>query len=212
MHRPPRLLSSGGLTIAFASSLLLLADGQPAREIDLFNNELCIVAPATPYDPAAGQPMYAARPVPAAARCPVCGMYPARYPRWAAQTIFKDGAAHYFDSPVNLFDFLHKVSHYDRRYTLDDVAVSYVRDLESGQWIEAEQAFFVHGSEVAGPMRNADLPALVAMTAVAAQGRQQLWRHVRGAQHGAMMLANHKYCRKVGRYNCCDVTIVLHRI
>jgi len=172
MHLPPGLLSSGGLTIAFATSLLLLADGQPARDIDLFDNGLCIVAPATPYDPASGRPMYAARPVPVDARCPVCGMYPARYPRWAAQVIFKDGAAHYFDSPVNLFDFLHKVDRYDRRYSRADVAVSYVRDLASGQWIEAGQAFFVLGSDVAGPMRNADLPAFATRNAADAFARQ----------------------------------------
>lgn len=165
MHMPPGLRLSGGLTIALAAALLLLADGQPARDIDLFDNELCIVAPATPYDPAAGQPMYAPRPVPATARCPVCGMYPARYPHWAAQVIFRDGAAHYFDSPVNLFDFLHNVSRYERRYSLDDVAVSYVRDLDSGQWVEASQAFFVHGSRVTGPMRNADLPAFASRNA-----------------------------------------------
>ncbi len=159
MPIPSGLRSRGGLTLALAAALLLFADAQPGRDTDLFNNELCIVAPATPYDPAAGQRMYAARPVPAEARCPVCGMYPAHYPNWAAQVIFRDGAAHYFDSPVNLFDFLHKVSRYDRRYAFDDVAVSYVRDLENGQWVEAGQAFFVHGSEVTGPMRNADLPA-----------------------------------------------------
>jgi copper chaperone NosL len=168
MHWPPGLLSPGGLTIALTTSLLLLADAQPARNIGLINDELCIVAPATPYDPASGQPMYAPRPLPADARCPVCGMYPARSPRWAAQTIFKDGAAHYFDSPVNLFDFLHKVARYDRRYTLDDVAVSYVRDLESGQWIEAGHASFVHGSTVTGPMRTADLPAFASHEAAKA--------------------------------------------
>ncbi|TXH76680.1 nitrous oxide reductase accessory protein NosL [Thiobacillus sp.] len=172
MPRPSRLLSSGGLTIAFTTSLLLFADGQPARDFDLSNNTLCIVAPATPYDPASGLPMYAPRPVPADARCPVCGMYPARHPRWAAQIIFKDGAAHYFDSPVNLFDFLHKVDRYDRRYTLDNVAASYVRDLESGQWIEAGQAHFVHGSVVTGPMRTADLPAFASRTAADAFVRQ----------------------------------------
>lgn len=165
MHLPPGLRSRGGLTLALAAALLLLADGQPGRDTNAFNNELCIVAPATPYDPAAGQPMHAARPVPAGARCPVCGMYPARYPNWAAQVIFRDGAAHYFDSPVNLFDFLHKVSRYDRRYAFEDVAVSYVRDLESGQWVEAGQAFFVHGSEITGPMRNADLPAFASRAA-----------------------------------------------
>ncbi|MBD3812371.1 MAG: nitrous oxide reductase accessory protein NosL [Betaproteobacteria bacterium] len=172
MPRPSRLLSSGGLTIAFTTSLLLFADGQPARDFDLSNNTLCIVAPATPYDPASGLPMYAPRPVPADARCPVCGMYPARHPRWAAQIIFKNGAAHYFDSPVNLFDFLHKVDRYDRRYTLDDVAASYVRDLESGQWIKAGQAHFVHGSAVIGPMRTADLPAFASRTAADAFARQ----------------------------------------
>lgn len=171
MPRPSRLLSSGGLTIAFTTSLLLFADGQPARDIDPFNNTLCIVAPATPYDPASGLPMYAPRPIPADARCPVCGMYPARYPRWAAQIIFKDGAAHYFDSPVNLFNFLLKVDRYDRRYTRADVAVSYVRDLASGRWIEAGQAHFVHGSDVAGPMRNADLPAFASRAAADAFAR-----------------------------------------
>lgn len=172
MHRAPGLRLAGGLTIALAAALLLLADAQPARDSDLFDNELCIVAPATPYDPASGQPLYAPRPLPAEARCPVCGMYPARYPRWAAQVIFRDGAAHYFDSPVNLFNFLHKVSRYERRYTLDDVAVSYVRDLESGQWVEASQAFFVQGSGVAGPMRNADLPAFASRAAADAFVRQ----------------------------------------
>lgn len=172
MRLPRGLLPSGSLAIALATSLLLFADGQPARDFDLFENALCIVAPATPYDPASGQPMYAPRPVPADARCPVCGMYPARYPHWAAQIIFKDGAAHYFDSPVDLFDFLHKVEHYDRRYTRADVAASYVRDYEGGGWIEAGHAYFVHGSGVTGPMRNADLPAFASRAAADAFVRQ----------------------------------------
>ncbi|MDA8128803.1 MAG: nitrous oxide reductase accessory protein NosL [Betaproteobacteria bacterium] len=159
MARAVGRLLSGGTTIALAASLLLLADGQPAHEIDSFRNDLCIVAPATPYDPSSGLAMYAPRPIPASARCPVCGMYPARFPRWAAQVIFKDGATHFFDSPINLFDFLQRVDHYDRRYTFNDVAVSYVRDLESGRWIDAGQAAFVLGSNAAGPMRKADLPA-----------------------------------------------------
>lgn len=164
MTPPPSRLSSGGIALALTASLLLPADGQTARDADL-SNDLCIVAPATPYDPASGLAMYAPRPVPAAARCPVCGMYPARFPRWAAQVIFKDGAAHYFDSPVNLFDFLNKVHRYDRRHTRDDVAASYVSDLESGQWIEVEHAFFVQGSAAVGPMRRPDMPAFASRKA-----------------------------------------------
>lgn len=161
-------LSWGGYTIAVAAALLLLADAQPAARIDLFTNELCVVAPAIPYDSASGLSRYAPRAIPAGARCPVCGMYPARQPRWAAQIIFRDGAAHYFDSPVNLFDFLHKVSRYDRHYTSEDVVASYVRDFETGQWIDAHRAYFVHGSDAAGPMRNADLPAFSRRDAAAA--------------------------------------------
>lgn len=172
MRLPPRLMLSGGLALALIAALLLAA-GEPAREEAVqFDGELCIFAPATPYDPAAGLPMHAPRPVPAEARCPVCGMYPARYPRWAAQTIFKDGAAHFFDSPINLFVFLQQVSRYNRGYAAGDVAASYVRDFENGQWIEAGRAFFVHGSEVTGPMRNADLPAFASRHAAEAFARR----------------------------------------
>ena len=43
--------------------------------------------------------------VPAEARCPVCGMYPARYPKWAAQLRYSDGERRYFDSPVEMLQY-----------------------------------------------------------------------------------------------------------
>jgi copper chaperone NosL len=157
------LLSLAGTGVAIAiAAFLLLPQGkgrQPASDVDPITNDLCIVAPPTPYDPASGLAMLAPRPLPADARCPVCGMYPARFPRWAAQVIFRDGDAHYFDSPVDLFVFLQRVDRYNRRYTLDDVAASHVTDFETGQWIEAKNALFVHGSRALGPMRDTDLPA-----------------------------------------------------
>jgi nitrous oxide reductase accessory protein NosL len=161
MGRPLQWLALGiGVSAVAVAAVVLLPRDEPApRDFAHLTSDLCIVAPATPYDPASGLAMLEARPVPADARCPVCGMYPARYPRWAAQTLFKDGAAHFFDSPLDLFAFLQKVDRHERRYTLDDVAVSYVSDFESGQWIEARHAFFVLGSSVVGPMRDADLPA-----------------------------------------------------
>ena len=157
---PTRLEWLGiGFAAAIAAVLLLPQDTQTSRNLDSIDNELCIVAPASPYDPASGLAMFEARPVPAAARCPVCGMYPARHPRWAAQIIFKEGSSHYFDSPVDLFVFLQRVERYDRGRTLDDVAVSYVTDFETGRSIDAKTAYFVYGSSAFGPMRNADLPA-----------------------------------------------------
>lgn len=167
MRRSARLFSLAGgvLAIATAALLLLPLGKQTARDANQLTNDLCIVAPATPYDSASGLAMLAPRPIPADARCPVCGMYPARFPRWAAQSLFKDGAAHYFDSPLDLLVFLQKVNRHDRRYDQDDVAVSFVTDFETGQWIESRDAFFVHGSSVFGPMRDADLPALASREA-----------------------------------------------
>ncbi|MHB0982059.1 MAG: nitrous oxide reductase accessory protein NosL [Thiobacillus sp.] len=166
MRRPVKRLSLviAVFAVAAVAAALLLPGQQAARDLDLFSNDLCLVAPATPYDPASGLAMLAPRPIPADARCPVCGMYPARFSRWAAQSIFKDGAAHYFDSPLDLFVFLQDIDRYDRRYT-GDVAISFVTDLESGQLIEAGNAFFVHGSTAFGPMRDADLPAFASRAA-----------------------------------------------
>ena len=160
-------LAGAGVAIAIAASLLLPQGKgrQPVSDVNSVTNDLCIVAPPTPYDPASGLAMLAPRPLPADARCPVCGMYPARFPRWAAQVIFRDGYAHYFDSPVDLFVFLQRVDRYNRRYTLGDVAASHVTDFETGQWIEAKNAVFVHGSSVFGPMRDADLPAFASRKA-----------------------------------------------
>lgn len=127
-----------------------------ASEIDPLA-DVCIVAPPTPYDPASGLGMFEARPIPADARCPVCGMYPSRFPDWAGQVIFKDGAAQFFDSPVNLQIFLRNVSRYSP-YQASDVAVSFVNDIASSQWIPAGDAFYVHGSSALGPMREGNLP------------------------------------------------------
>ena len=167
MRLPARLVSLAGAaaTIAVAAAVVLSYGMQAAADVDPVTNDLCIVAPATPYDAASGLPMFAPRPVPADARCPVCGMYPARAPRWAAQLIFRDGAAHYFDSPINLFVFLNKVERYSKAYARSDVAASFVTDFESGRWVEARHAFFVHGSRVFGPMRDADLPAFASRVA-----------------------------------------------
>jgi copper chaperone NosL len=156
------LLAGGVILISVAALTLLPRDKQVHRNVDQIMGELCFVAPATLYGSSSGLERLAPKPIPADARCPVCGMYPARSPRWAAQIVFKDGASHFLDSPVDLFVFLQRIDHYSRRYALKDIAISYVADFETGQWIEAHHAFFVHGSTAFGPMRIADLPAFSA--------------------------------------------------
>lgn len=126
-------------------------------------DDVCVVAPPTPYDPALGLPLEAAREVPTDARCPVCGMYPARSRAWAAQVIFTNGDAQFFDSPLSLLLYLGNVAHYTRGRSADTIVARYVTDAATQQWIDAEQAFYVHGSSALGPMRAGNLPALASM-------------------------------------------------
>lgn len=158
---------------AFAAVVLFSQDRTAVLALDHVANDLCIVAPATPHDPASATDLRAPMAIPAAARCPVCGMYPVRYPRWAAQVRFRDGAAHFFDSPVDLFAFLQRVERHDRRYTATDVAVSFVTDFATGQWTGARHAYFVAGSSLLGPMRAADLPAFARRASAEALVRQR---------------------------------------
>jgi copper chaperone NosL len=143
------------------------------------DGELCLVAPPSPYDPTSGLATTDARPVPTDARCPVCGMFPARSPDWAAQIIFDDGAAHFFDSPVSLFMYLHNMARYSPGRHVRQVVAQYVTDaggLPAGadtasppsRWIDARTAFYVHGSSAKGPMRAGNLPAFATREAAQA--------------------------------------------
>lgn len=87
-------------------------------------DDVCVVAPPTPYDPASGKPLAAPRDVPVDARCPVCGMYPARSRAWAGQVIFADGDAFFFDSPLSLMMYLGNVGHYTRGRTASAIVAA----------------------------------------------------------------------------------------
>lgn len=150
--------------------------------------EVCLVAPSLAYDPASGLDRFAARPVPAEARCPVCGMFPARSPRWAAQLIYRDGDVHFFDSPLSLHLFLADVPRYASGRGRADVAVSYVTDHAGGGWIDAQGAYYVHGSSEAGPMRAGNLPAFATLAAAQAFAAARGGRVVMASQIDAALL------------------------
>jgi len=161
MRRRKWLWIGGGLG---AIGLLGAAAGyprwrsRPASVADV-EAEVCVMAPPVPYDPASGLPADAPRPIPADARCPVCGMYPARAPLWACQALYQDHAAHFFDSPVDLMQFLADVARYATGRSAADVRSRWVTDTAGGTWVTLEQAWFVLNSDALGPMRRADLPA-----------------------------------------------------
>lgn len=158
--RSARWLVAAGLILLLASAAaMFVPPGMYTTTGTGSENDYCIVAPAIPHDPASGIPLLAPKPVPRDARCSVCGMYPARFEKWAAQVIYKDGASHFFDSPVNLHVFLADVSRYTSAYTETDIHASYVTDLSSGAWVEVSTAWYVLGSKALGPMRDGNLPA-----------------------------------------------------
>lgn len=131
----------------------------PGNAVLVETDEICVVAPPVSHDPKSGLGLHAPRPVPADARCPVCGMYPARSPEWAAQVIFDNGDTQFFDSPLSLFTYLQDVGRYTRGRQASEVAASYVTDASSGAWIRAKDAVYVNGSSALGPMRAGNLPA-----------------------------------------------------
>ena len=122
-------------------------------------DEICFVAPAVPYDPRSGLQPHAPRPVPANARCPVCGAFPSRVPGWAEQLIFANGDAYFFDSPLTLFIYLRNLQRYAPGRQASEVAASYVHAMGDGGWLPALQAVYVSGSTALGPMRRGNLPA-----------------------------------------------------
>lgn len=129
------------------------------KTVPVPESDFCLVAPPTPYNPASGLALQAARPVPADARCPVCGMYPARAPAWAAQVIFSNGDAQFFDSPLSLFMYLNDVARFSPGRSAGDIVARYVTDFDSRQMLDAASAFYVVGSSAQGPMRAGNLPA-----------------------------------------------------
>ncbi len=82
-------------------------------------------------------------------KCPVCGMFVYKYPKWAAQIFYND--AHYsFDGVKDMMKYYHKHR--------DGVLKIIVTDYYSQKAIDAFGAYFVVGSDVYGPMGDELIP------------------------------------------------------
>ncbi|HHH20444.1 MAG TPA: hypothetical protein ENK87_00815 [Nitratifractor sp.] len=93
--------------------------------------------------------------VPEGSKCPVCGMFVYKYPKWAAQMVV-DGKPYYFDGVKDMmkFYFFDADFPYDRS-KIEKVQVSDFYTLEA---VDAREAFYVVGSNVYGPMGNELVP------------------------------------------------------
>lgn len=91
-------------------------------------------------------------------KCPVCGMFTAKYPDFLAQIIFKDGSYVTFDGCKDLFKYHIKLTNNNQTRKLTEVDSIYVQDYYNLKFIDAYAAYFVVGSDVFGPMGKELIP------------------------------------------------------
>jgi nitrous oxide reductase accessory protein NosL len=85
-------------------------------------------------------------------KCPVCGMFVAKYPDFLAEILFKDGSYAFFDGTKDMFRYYFNLKRYQPSKKQSDIDSIYVTDYYSLTLIDGYQAFYVTGSDVYGPM------------------------------------------------------------
>lgn len=91
-------------------------------------------------------------------RCPVCGMFVYKYPKWVAQIVFKDGSYYFYDGAKDMFKHIFDTAKYTPGKSAQNIKDIYVTDYYEVDLIDAKSAFFVVGSDVLGPMGHELLP------------------------------------------------------
>ncbi len=91
-------------------------------------------------------------------KCPVCGMFVAKYKNWLSQIIYKDGTYAVFDGPKDMFKYYLNIGNYNPSKKSSDIAAIYVTEYYSTKAMDARQMIFVLGSDVYGPMGDELIP------------------------------------------------------
>jgi nitrous oxide reductase accessory protein NosL len=91
------------------------------------------------------------------ARCPVCGMFVAKYDVWITQINYGEAIFFSFDGVKDMMAFYHNPVAYNGP---DQAKITeiWVKDYYSLKWLDARQGFFVIGSDVHGPMGHELVP------------------------------------------------------
>jgi nitrous oxide reductase accessory protein NosL len=87
-------------------------------------------------------------------KCPVCGMFVAKYPDFVARITFKDGSYAVFDGAKDMFKYYLEIKKYAPSRDTTDVNSVVVTDYYGLTPIDGLEAFYVLGSNVYGPMGN----------------------------------------------------------
>ncbi|HUN64906.1 MAG TPA: nitrous oxide reductase accessory protein NosL [Bacteroidota bacterium] len=90
-------------------------------------------------------------------KCPVCGMFVQKYPRWWSEILFADGTCRFFDGPKDMFKFYLRPGKYGGS-NKKKICKIYVRDYYSLNWLDAQDPFYVIESDIDGPMGRELVP------------------------------------------------------
>lgn len=91
-------------------------------------------------------------------KCPVCGMFVAKFPDFLAEIIFNDGSYAVFDGAKDMFKYYLNLRKYNPKKNRADIYAIYVTDYYTLKLIEGKKAYYVIGSDVYGPMGKELIP------------------------------------------------------
>jgi copper chaperone NosL len=91
-------------------------------------------------------------------KCPVCGMFVAKYPDFLAQIIYRDGSRVYFDGAKDMFKYYFDIQKYHPSRKQSGIKALYVTDYYNLSPMNGYEATYVVGSDVYGPMGRELVP------------------------------------------------------
>lgn len=93
----------------------------------------------------------------AKSRCPVCGMFVAKYPNWVSQIQHTDGTIQIFDGVKDMLAYYFDPAKFggSARESIQEI---WVKDYYTLEWLGGRQAFYVTGSDTYGPMGHEFIP------------------------------------------------------
>ena len=91
-------------------------------------------------------------------KCPVCGMFVAKYPDFAAQIQFRDGSTFHFDGAKDMFKYYLNLSRYAPGKKPADISTVLVTSYYDLTMVDGASAYYVIGSDVFGPMGRELIP------------------------------------------------------
>jgi len=91
-------------------------------------------------------------------KCPVCGMFVAKYPDFTAQIRFRDGVTFHFDGAKDLFKYYVHLSRYAPGRKQADITAVFVTNYYDLNLVDGLTAYYVVGSNVYGPMGRELIP------------------------------------------------------